>query len=122
VVEEAFGDMRGALVAIEPETGDVLAYVSRPGFDPNLFVDGIDAQSWSELNTSLDRPLMNRPLSGTYPPGSTFKPFMALAALELGKRRRSRASTIPASSCWAGTASTTTSRAATATSTCTARS
>jgi len=87
VVEEAFGDMRGALVAIEPETGDVLAYVSRPGFDPNLFVDGIDSQSWNELNTSLDRPLMNRPLSGTYPPGSTFKPFMALAALELGKRR-----------------------------------
>jgi penicillin-binding protein 2 len=87
VIEEAFGDFRGALVAIEPGTGDVLAYVSRPGFDPNLFVDGIDAQSWSELNTSLDRPLMNRPLSGTYPPGSTFKPYMALAALELGKRR-----------------------------------
>jgi penicillin-binding protein 2 len=87
VIEESFGDFRGALVAIEPGTGDVLAYVSRPGFDPNLFVDGIDAQSWSELNTSLDRPLMNRPLSGTYPPGSTFKPYMALAALELGKRR-----------------------------------
>jgi penicillin-binding protein 2 len=87
VVEEAFGDFRGALVAIEPETGDVLAYVSRPGFDPNLFVDGIDSQSWNELNTSLDKPLMNRPLSGTYPPGSTFKPYMALAALELGKRR-----------------------------------
>lgn len=87
LVEEAFGDQRGAFVAIEPETGDVLAYVSRPGFDPNLFVDGIDAQSWNELNTSLDRPLMNRPLSGTYPPGSTFKPFMALAALETGKRR-----------------------------------
>jgi penicillin-binding protein 2 len=87
VIEEAFGDFRGALVAIEPATGDVLAYVSRPGFDPNLFVDGIDAQSWNELNTSLDRPLMNRPLSGTYPPGSTFKPYMALAALELGKRR-----------------------------------
>jgi penicillin-binding protein 2 len=87
VVEEAFGDYRGALVAIEPSTGDILAYVSRPGFDPNLFVDGIDAQSWNELNTSLDKPLMNRPLSGTYPPGSTFKPYMALAALELGKRR-----------------------------------
>jgi penicillin-binding protein 2 len=87
VVEQAFGDMRGALVAIEPETGDVLAYVSKPGFDPNLFVDGIDSQSWNELNTSLDKPLMNRPLTGTYPPGSTFKPFMALAALELGKRR-----------------------------------
>lgn len=87
VAEEAFGDQRGALVAIEPATGDVLAYVSRPGFDPNLFVDGIDTQSWNELNTSLDRPLMNRPLSGTYPPGSTFKPFMSLAALELGFRR-----------------------------------
>jgi penicillin-binding protein 2 len=90
VIEEAFGEWRGALVAIEPETGDVLAYVSRPGYDPNLFVDGIDSQSWSELNSSLDRPLMNRPLSGTYPPGSTFKPFMALAALELGKRTASQ--------------------------------
>ncbi len=90
VVEEAFGEWRGALVAIEPETGDILAYVSRPGFDPNLFVDGIDAQSWNELNTSLDRPMVNRPLSGTYPPGSTFKPFMALAALELGKRTPSQ--------------------------------
>ena len=87
IIEEAFGENRGALVAIEPATGDVLAYVSRPGFDPNLFVDGIDTQSWNELNTSLDRPLMNRPLSGTYPPGSTFKPFMALAALELGYRK-----------------------------------
>jgi penicillin-binding protein 2 len=87
VVEEAFGEYRGALVAIEPDTGDILAYVSKPGYDPNLFVDGIDAQSWNELNTSLDKPLMNRPLSGTYPPGSTFKPYMALAALELGKRR-----------------------------------
>ncbi|MBW8900968.1 MAG: penicillin-binding protein 2, partial [Massilia sp.] len=87
VIEEAFGNYRGALIAIEPSTGDVLAYVSRPGFDPNLFVDGIDSQSWSELNTSLDKPLMNRPLSGTYPPGSTFKPYMALAALEYGLRR-----------------------------------
>ncbi|MCG2585483.1 penicillin-binding protein 2 [Massilia sp. TS11] len=86
VVEEAFGEFRGAFVAIEPETGDILAYVSKPGYDPNLFVDGIDSQSWNELNTSLDRPMVNRPLSGTYPPGSTFKPFMALAALELGKR------------------------------------
>jgi penicillin-binding protein 2 len=86
IAEEAFGQRRGALVAIEPSTGDVLAFVSRPGYDPNLFVDGIDSQSWNELNTSLDRPLMNRPLSGTYAPGSTFKPFMALAALETGKR------------------------------------
>ena len=86
VVEEAFAGRRGALVAIEPATGDVLAYVSMPTFDPNLFVEGIDQQSWEQLNTSLDRPLLNRPLSGSYPPGSTYKPFMALAALELGKR------------------------------------
>ena len=91
VIEEAFGDRRGALVAIEPETGDVLAFVSKPTYDPNLFVEGIDQQSWTELNTSEDRPLLNRPLSGTYPPGSTYKPYMALAALELGKRTPSQA-------------------------------
>jgi penicillin-binding protein 2 len=86
VIEEAFGEYRGALVAIEPETGDILAYVSKPGYDPNLFVDGIDAQNWNDLNTSSDRPMVNRPLSGTYPPGSTFKPYMALLALEQGFR------------------------------------
>jgi penicillin-binding protein 2 len=86
VIEEAFGDHRGALVAIEPSTGDILAYVSMPSFDPNLFVDGIDQQSWEELNSSIDKPLVNRPLSGSYAPGSTYKPFMALAALEKGKR------------------------------------
>ena len=86
VIEDAFGDRRGALVAIEPSTGDVLAFVSKPTYDPNLFVEGIDQQSWTELNTSEDRPLLNRPLSGAYPPGSTYKPYMALAALELGKR------------------------------------
>jgi penicillin-binding protein 2 len=86
MIEREFGDRRGAAVAIEPETGDVLAFVSMPTFDPNLFIDGIDQQSWDELNNSPNRPLLNRPLSGTYPPGSTFKPFMALAALELGKR------------------------------------
>ncbi|MBZ2208978.1 penicillin-binding protein 2 [Massilia soli] len=90
IVEQAYGDFKGAFVAIEPETGDVLAYVSRPGYDPNLFVDGIDTQNWNELNTSEDRPMMNRPLSGTYPPGSTFKPFMALAALEQGRRTPSQ--------------------------------
>jgi penicillin-binding protein 2 len=90
IVEQAFGDRRGALVAIEPSTGDILAYVSMPTYDPNLFVDGIDQQSWEELNNSPDRPLLNRPLSGSYPPGSTFKPFMALAALELGKRTPSQ--------------------------------
>src|SRR5450830_278861 len=89
VAEEAFAGRRGALVAIEPSTGDVLAYVSQPSFDPNLFVEGIDQQSWDELNNSPDHPLINRPMSGTYAPGSTYKPFMALAALELGKRTTS---------------------------------
>jgi penicillin-binding protein 2 len=86
VAENAFGDRRGALVAIEPSTGGVLALVSKPGFDPNLFVDGIDPQSWAELNSNPDLPLNNRAVAGVYPPGSTFKPFMAMAALELGKR------------------------------------
>jgi penicillin-binding protein 2 len=86
VAEQAFGENRGALVAIEPATGGILAFVSKPGFDPNLFVDGIDPASWDLLNTSADRPMVNRALAGTYPPGSTFKPYMALAALELGKR------------------------------------
>jgi penicillin-binding protein 2 len=86
VVETAFGNRRGALVAIDPSTGGILAFVSKPGFDPNLFVDGIDPTNWKELNESIDRPLTNRALTGIYPPGSTFKPFMALAALEAGKR------------------------------------
>jgi penicillin-binding protein 2 len=86
VAERAFGDRRGALVAIEPATGGVLALVSRPGFDPNLFVEGIDPQNWEALNNDAAKPLNNRALSGMYPPGSTFKPFMALAGLELGKR------------------------------------
>lgn len=86
VVEEAFGKRRGALVAMDPATGEILAYVSKPAFDPNLFVDGIDQQNWDELNTSINRPLVNRPVRGAYPPGSTYKPFMALAALELGYR------------------------------------
>jgi penicillin-binding protein 2 len=86
VAEQAFAGRRGALVAIEPSTGDVLAFVSAPSFDPNSFVDGIDQQTWDELNNSPDHPLLNRPLHGTYPPGSTYKPFMALAALTLHKR------------------------------------
>ena len=86
IAEVAFGERRGALVAIEPSTGGVLAFVSKPGFDPNLFVDGIDPASWAELNNSPDRPLYNRAIAGVYPPGSTFKPFMAMAALESGKR------------------------------------
>ena len=89
VAEIAFGDRRGALVAIDPASGGVLALVSKPGFDPNLFVDGIDPQSWAELNGSIDKPLNNRAISGLYPPGSTIKPYLALAALETGKRRPS---------------------------------
>lgn len=87
IVERAFGDRRGALIAIEPATGDVLAFVSKPTFDPNLFVEGIDPVNWDALNGSIDKPLLNRALRGTYPIGSTYKPFLALAALELGKRR-----------------------------------
>ncbi len=86
LVEQMFGDRRGALVAIDPRNGEVLAFVSKPTFDPNLFVDGIDVDNWRELNESIDKPLLNRALRGTYPPGSTFKPFMAMAALNTGKR------------------------------------
>ena len=84
--EAAFGARRGALVAIDPTSGDVLAFVSKPGFDPNLFVDGIDPANWQELNESPDKPLLNRPLRGAYPPGSTIKPFLAMSALNSGKR------------------------------------
>ncbi|MES2508428.1 MAG: penicillin-binding protein 2 [Pseudomonadota bacterium] len=86
LVEDMFGDRRGALVALDPKTGDVLAFVSKPTFDPNLFVDGIDTESWESLNESIDKPLLNRALRGTYPPGSTYKPFMAMAALQTGAR------------------------------------
>jgi len=86
LVEQMFGERRGALVALDPRSGEVLAFVSKPTFDPNLFVDGIDADNWRELNESIDKPLLNRALRGTYPPGSTFKPFMAIAALNSGKR------------------------------------
>ncbi|WP_413761763.1 penicillin-binding protein 2 [Variovorax sp. Varisp41] len=86
LVEEMYGDRRGALVAIDPKTGEVLAFVSKPTFDPNLFVEGIDTESWQALTESIDKPLLNRALRGTYPPGSTYKPFMALAALQTGKR------------------------------------
>jgi penicillin-binding protein 2 len=86
LVEQLFGDRRGALVAIDPNNGEILAFVSKPNFDPNLFVEGIDVENWRALNESPDKPLLNRALRGTYPPGSTYKPFMALAALTLGKR------------------------------------
>ncbi len=86
LVEDLYGPRRGALVAMDPRTGEVLAFVSKPTFDPNLFVEGIDVENWQALNESPDKPLLNRALRGTYPPGSTYKPFMSLAALESGKR------------------------------------
>ncbi|MBX9958794.1 MAG: penicillin-binding protein 2 [Burkholderiaceae bacterium] len=89
LVEEMFGERRGALVALDPNNGEILAFVSKPTFDPNMFVEGIDQESWQALNESIDKPLLNRALRGTYPPGSTYKPFMALAALETGKRSAS---------------------------------
>ncbi len=87
VAEHAFGDYLGGLVALDPNTGGVLALVSKPGFDPNLFVDGIDPETWKSLNESPERPMVNRVLRGIYPPGSTIKPLMALAGLELGLRK-----------------------------------
>lgn len=86
LAETQFEGRRGALVAIEPRTGEILAFVSSPSFDPNLFIDGIDVESWRKLNESPDHPLINRPLYGTYPIGSTYKPFVGLAALEMGLR------------------------------------
>jgi penicillin-binding protein 2 len=89
MIEDMFGDRRGAVVALDPNSGEVLAFVSKPTFDPNLFVEGIDSESWKELSESIDKPLLNRALRGTYPPGSTYKPFMAMAALQSGKRSAS---------------------------------
>jgi penicillin-binding protein 2 len=81
---EALGDKRGAVVAMDPLTGGVLALVSTPGFDTNLFVNGISSKEYSALRDSLDVPLFNRAIQGQYPPGSTIKPIMAMAGLESG--------------------------------------
>ncbi len=86
VAVRAFGDYRGALIAIDPSNGEVLAFISKPGYDPNLFIDGIDTESWEALNNSPDVPLNNRALRGQYPMGSTIKPFMALAGLHYNAR------------------------------------
>ena len=86
VAEQAFGNYRGALVAIDPSNGDILAFISKPGYDPNLFIDGIDTENWDALNNSPDVPLNNRALRGQYPPGSTIKPFMALTGLYYKER------------------------------------
>lgn len=82
--EAALGDERGAIVALEPVTGAVLAMASTPGFDPNLFVHGIDVDTYRSLQRSHERPLFNRAINGQYPPGSTIKPFLGLAGLEHG--------------------------------------
>ena len=84
VAEEALGDYNGAVVAIDPRDGEILALASMPGYDPNLFVNGISVADYKSLNTSPDRPLFNRALRGVYPPGSTVKPMIGLAGLEYG--------------------------------------
>ncbi|MGD8998870.1 MAG: penicillin-binding protein 2 [Granulosicoccaceae bacterium] len=84
LANEALGDYRGSVVAIVPDSGEVIAMVSKPGYDPNLFVNGIDVQTYAELRKSRDKPLFNRTLLGQYPPGSTLKPFIGLAGLEHG--------------------------------------
>ncbi len=82
--EAALGGRRGSVVALDPATGEVLAMVSQPSFDPNLFVTGIGFKAYSELRDSIDRPLFNRVLRGLYPPGSTIKPMVAVAGLDSG--------------------------------------
>jgi penicillin-binding protein 2 len=84
VAEQAFGDNAGAAVVIDVNNGDVLAFVSQPTYDPNLFVNGIDTETYHALNTDRQRPLFNRTLRGQYPPGSTIKPFVGLGGLEQG--------------------------------------
>ena len=83
----AFKNKKGALVAIDVNNGEILAYVSQPGFDPNFFIDGINKDAWSKLNNAKSKPLLDRVIRGLYPPGSTLKPFVALAALENGIRK-----------------------------------
>jgi penicillin-binding protein 2 len=90
LVEQALGDYTGAIVAIDPRNGEVLALASMPGYDPNPFVNGIDVKSYQALSTSPRRPLYNRALLGTYPPGSTIKPFIGLAGLEYSVTDRKR--------------------------------
>ncbi|MGH8455564.1 MAG: penicillin-binding protein 2 [Stenotrophobium sp.] len=84
VAEQALGQYDGAVVAIDPRNGEIIAMVSKPGFDPQLFVEGIDSKTYRELSDDPDRPLFNRPLQGLYPAGSTVKPAMALTGLEYG--------------------------------------
>ena len=84
VAENAMKGKVGAVIAIQPKTGEILSFVSMPTYDPNLFPGGIDPKSWSQLNTAETKPLLNRAMRGLYPIGSTYKPFVALAGLETG--------------------------------------
>jgi penicillin-binding protein 2 len=95
VAEETLGGRRGSLVALDPTNGAVLAIVSSPAFDPNLFVDGIRFEDWDLLNNDPDKPMLNRAIYSAHPPGSTFKPLMALAALTQGKRTPEQTITDP---------------------------
>jgi len=90
VAEEAFGQQSGAVVAIDPNNGEILALVSMPIFNPNLFVNGISFENYNQLRDSPSRPLFNRALSGQYPPGSTTKPFYGLAGLESKVNKKDR--------------------------------
>ncbi len=91
LAEKMLDGHKGAVVAIEPTTGEILAMASLPGFDPGLFVDGIDTANWGRLNNSEDKPLLNRAIRGLYPPGSTIKPFLSLGSLVSGKRTATQA-------------------------------
>ncbi len=82
VAYEAFADRNGALIALDPNDGSVFAFISKPGYNPSGFVKGFDTKTWQQIRTSMDRPLVNRVTNGVYPPGSTLKPFLALAGLE----------------------------------------
>lgn len=92
---EGLGEYNGAVVALEPDSGDVLVFVSKPGYDPNPFVYGIGRKEYAELQNSPDRPLFNRALHGQYPPGSTVKPFIGLAGLESGVTSEQRRTFCP---------------------------
>lgn len=92
IATQALAGRRGAVVALDPWTGDILALVSAPTFDPNLFAVGMTTAQFGELQNNPDRPLFNRAVRGTYPPGSTIKPMLALAALETGATNLTRKS------------------------------
>lgn len=90
VLDTALGDYKGAAVAIDPRNGEVIALASHPSYDPNPFVDGIDAETYAALRQDPRLPLYNRYLNGQYPPGSTIKPFLAWAAINAGLAPESR--------------------------------